>query len=144
MVATITVTTSADLTFGDVLQGVRKTIANNATAAAVFSISGQTDAGVNLTLMLPEYMALADGSARMQMSFDVTDASVDTTGAGDPTGMGAGDGWQNVNPRNLPAAATIGSLGTDIYLGGKVTPSANQQAGSYTGDIVLTVAYNGT
>jgi hypothetical protein len=66
-------------------------------------------------------------------------------GAGDPTAMGAGDGWQNIDPHNFPAAAEVGVGGTtSIYLGGKVVPTVNQTAGAYTGDIVLTVAYNGT
>jgi hypothetical protein len=53
-------------------------------------------------------------------------------------------GWQNANPFNLPPATVIGSSGTNIYLGGKVAPSVNQKAGSYSGDIVVTVSYNGS
>lgn len=143
VVATISVTASSPLAFGDVLQGVLSSIANNNSSAAIFEISGESGSGVDLYLQLPEYLSLSDGSARMTITFSSTDASVDTTGAGDPTTMNAGKGWQNTNPYNLPAAAIIGSSGTDVYLGGKVIPSPNQKAGNYSGDIVLTVAYNG-
>jgi hypothetical protein len=39
----------------------------------------------------------------------------------------------------------IGSGGmTKLFLGGKVVPSANQTSGAYSGDLVLSVAYDGT
>ena len=144
VVTTISVTASSPLAFGDVMQGVPLSVANNNGSAAIFEITGQGGSGADLYLQLPEYLSLSDGSDRMAITFSSTDASVDTTGAGDPATMDASKGWQNTNPYNLPAAAVIGAAGTDVYLGGKVIPSANQKAGSYSGDIVLTVAYNGS
>lgn len=144
VVTTISVTASSPLALGDIMQGVPSSVANNNASAAIFEITGQGGSGVDLYLQLPEYLALSDGSDRMTITFSSTDASVDTTGAGDPTTMNASNGWQNTNPYNLPAAAVIGAAGTDVYLGGKVIPSPNQKAGSYSGDIVLTVAYNGS
>ncbi|MEE9554552.1 MAG: DUF4402 domain-containing protein [candidate division Zixibacteria bacterium] len=143
VVTTISVTASSPLALGDVMQGVPSSVANNSGSAAIFEITGQGGSGADLYLQLPEYLALSDGSDRMTITFSSTDASVDTTGAADPTTMNASKGWQNTNPYNLPAAAVIGAAGTDVYLGGKVIPSPNQKAGSYSGDIVLTVAYNG-
>ncbi len=144
VLASITVSATSALTFGDVFQGVPSTVADNDGSAAIFDISGQADAGVNVYIQLPEYLALSDGSDRMQISFSATDCSVDTTGAADPTTMAGTKGWQDVDPRSLPGTITIGSTGTSIYLGGKVTPSLFQQAGSYSGDIILTVSYNGS
>ena len=96
-----------------------------------------------MSLSLPEYLALADGSDRMTISFSATDANVDST-VTTPAAFAGGNGWINQDPRNLPAAAVIGSGGqTNIYLGGKVIPSTYQTAGTYTGDIILIVAYNG-
>ncbi|MFH1374933.1 MAG: DUF4402 domain-containing protein [bacterium] len=138
----LSVTSSADLNFGDVLQGVPTTVVVIGSDAAVFQITGQSQAGIELVLFLPEYMSLSDNSDRMPVIFGSTLASVDTTAAHDPTDAGI-SGWLGVDPRNLPAAAIIGSSGTDVYLGGKVVPSANQKAGNYSADIVLTVAYNG-
>ncbi len=139
----VSVTSSASLDFGDVLQGVPTSIANNNASAAIFEIAGETDAGVDLYLLLPQQMHLADNSDRMPIIFSSTDASIDTTGAGDPPGMAGGKGWQNVNPNSLPTAVTIGSAGTDLYLGGTTVPSPNQKAGAYAADVVLTVSYNG-
>ena len=144
VLANIMVTASSPLDFGDIFQGVPKRVANNEAEAAVFSITGQAGAGVSIYLQLPEYLSLSDGSDRMVISFGPTDISVDTTGAGNPAGMNSSRGWQNTNPYNLPAAAVIGSSGTDIYLGGSVIPSVNQRAGNYSADIIITAAYDGT
>jgi hypothetical protein len=78
------------------------------------------------------------------IAFSTSDANVDTTGAGDPTGFVATDGWADQDPHNLTNATTVGSGGTNVYLGGTVQPSVDQKAGSYEADIVLTVAYTGT
>jgi hypothetical protein len=144
VLANITVTSTAPLDFGDIFQGVPAVVANNNASAAIFSIIGESGAGITIFMQLPEYVSLSDGSDRMQIIFGSTDASVDTTGTGNPAGMNGSLGWQNTNPYNLPAATVIGSSGTSIYLGGKVAPSANQKAGSYSGDIVVTVSYNGS
>jgi hypothetical protein len=144
VLANITVTATAPLDFGDIFQGVPASVANNNANAANFSIVGESGAGISIFMQLPEYVSLSDGSDRMQIIFGPSDVSVDTSGAGDPAGMNGNLGWQNANPYNLPAAAIIGSSGTNVYLGGKVTPSVNQKAGNYSGDIVVTVSYNGS
>jgi spore coat protein U-like protein len=144
VLGTISVSATANLDFGQVLQGVETSTANNSADAAIFDISGEADKGMNLVLILPEYLTKTDGSSRMDIIFRATDASVDTTGASSPTTMAGSKGWQNTNPFSLPAGAIIGSSGTSIYLGGTVRPSANQPAGTYEGDVVLTVAYNGS
>jgi len=141
-VQAITVTSPQALDFGDILQGIPKSITNNNTSAGIFEISGQNQAGINLYVQLPEYLSLSGSGIRLPIIFSAADASVDTTGAGNPAGMDASKGWQNVNPRSLPAAAIIGSNGTDIYIGGKVVPSANQKSGTYTGSVILVVSYN--
>lgn len=142
----ITVTATQPINFGDVLIGVPKAIGwNNDDSSAIFTITGQAAAGINIVLTLPEYLSLADGSDRLNAIFRSNDAAVDTSNTATPSSMVAGDGWINQNPYNLPATAVIGSPGsnTKIYLGGKVVPSGNQKAGSYSGDIVLSVSYNG-
>ncbi len=144
--AALVVTAVNSLIFGNVMQGVSKTVANNVDAnSGQFSIVGQGSAGISAYMALPAYMALADGSDRMVIAFSPTDATVDSTVATPATAVGA-DGWINQNPANLGALATVvGAAGqTNIYLGGKVTPSVDQKAGAYTADIILTVAYNGT
>lgn len=138
----ISLSSPQGLLFGDVRQGVPKSVASDNTNAATFRITGASQAGVNLYLQLPQYMSHTGGSDRMTILFGSTDASVDTTAAGDPTGAGI-SGWLNTNPYELPGAALIGSGGTDLYLGGKIVPSPLQTPGNYEAEIVLTVAYNG-
>lgn len=142
--ASLVVTAAQDLQFGNVLQGVAKSVANNIDATSgIFNIAGQGSAGISLYFAFPSYMALADGSDRMTVAFSNTDAIVDTNNTSPATAV-AGDGWLNVNPRALPAATVVGAGGqTNIYLGGRVTPAVDQKAGAYTGDIILTVAYTG-
>jgi hypothetical protein len=142
VVPLIVVTAVQPLDFGTLFQGVPKTILRtNVDSCAIFAITGQHGAGINLQLILPEYIALANGHDRMPIVFRIQDAAVDTNAA-TPATVGAGDGWINQNPYFLPAAATIGAVNTRIYLGGKVNPSTNQAAGAYSNDIVLMVAYN--
>lgn len=144
VLATLAVSATAVLAFGNVYQGVSSTIANNNASAGIFTITGAASSGISIFLALPDYLALSDGSDRMTIAFSSSDASVDSLGGGDPTAMVGGAGWQNTNPHNLPAATVIGSGGTtNLYLGGKALPTIDQTAGAYTGDIILTVAYTG-
>jgi hypothetical protein len=142
VVPLIVVTAVQPLDFGTLFQGVPKTILRgNDDSCAIFAITGEHGAGINLQLVLPEYLNLANGSDRMPIVFRITDAAVDTNAA-TPSTVVAGDGWVDQNPYFMPAAATIGAVNTRIYLGGKVNPSTNQAAGAYSNDIVLMVAYN--
>lgn len=141
----LSVTATSALAFGNVWQGVAKTVAKNTAGAGVFTINGAVNAGIAMFLQLPDFVALADGSDRMVIVFSATDANVDTTGASDAAGFVAADGYIDQNPRILPATANLGDGGAaNIYLGGKVVPTVDQKVGAYSGDIVLTVAYNGT
>jgi hypothetical protein len=145
VLAALSVTATQALAFGDVFQGIPKSVANTDGAAGIFTMSGTANAGISLYLELPDYLTLADGSDRMVIAFNTTDASVDTTGGGDPTGMVGGDGYLNTNPYSLPSTANLSNAGAaNIYLGGRVIPTVDQKAGAYSGDIVLTVSYNGT
>ena len=141
----ITVSSTQDLHFGYIYGGIPKSMGyNDDDSSAIFTITGEPSAGINLQLVLPEYLSLSDGSARVPINFSSTDAAVDTTTAS-PSTVDAADGWINQNPRNLPVGAVIGAAGTTkVYLGGKVVPSVNLKAGTYSGDIVLSVSYNGS
>jgi len=141
----ITATATQDLAFGNIFQGVPKTIGyDNDASSAIFTITGEASAGINMQLILPEYLSLANGSDRITIVFSSTAAAVDTTTV-TPSTVTASDGWIDQNPYNLPAAAVIGASGiTKIYLGGKIVPSTDQKPGTYSGDIILSVSYNGT
>lgn len=141
----LSVTAVQNLMFGNVFQGIAKLMPkNNDDSSGIFSIIGAPSAGISIYLTMPDYLALPDGSDRLIVSFNSTDANVDTTVVTPATFAGV-DGWINQDPRNLPPATRIGAGGqTRIYLGGKVSPAVNQKAGNYAGDIVCSVAYTGT
>jgi len=138
-----------DLQFGDLLQGVAKSVGRDDDAnSGIFTIVGNRGSGISVYLTLPTYIALTDGSDRMPISFGLTDCAVDTAGA-TPSTVVLADGFIDEDPHNLPAAIQVGSGGvgnneTRLYLGGRVTPAVDQTAGAYFGDIICEVAYNGT
>ena len=144
--AALAVVATQDLQFGSVFQGVAKSVANNDVAAAgIFTITGAAGAGISAYMTLPQYISTAAGSDRMNIAFRTTDVSIDSTLNADPSTFG--NGWLNVDPNNLPTGLVIGSdilSHTMIFLGGRVVPSVDQSAGAYSGDIIVTVAYNGT
>jgi hypothetical protein len=142
----VTVIATQPLDFGSIFQGVPKAMGDNQDdSSAIFTITGQGGVGINIQLALPEYLSLADGSDRMAVVFRGTDAAVDTSNTATPSTMVGSDGWIDQNPYLLPTAAVIGSPGnsTRIYLGGRVMPSSSQKPGLYSGNIILSVSYNG-
>ncbi len=140
----LSVTATQDLNFGQVYAGVPKTTGNDVDdSSAVFTITGEAGAGISVQLILPEYLSLADGSDRMTVVFENNVCSIDTLGTASPSTV-AGD-FQNVNPRSVPAGVIVGNSGASkVFLGGKIIPSVNQKVGNYSGDIVLSVSYDGT
>lgn len=147
VLAGLVVTAVQNLDFGNVLQGVARNVANaDGVNAGVFSIGGEPTSGISCFLSLPEYLAtnvapLAED--RMVIVFDIDDCSIDNTGNLNPAAFGAG--FLNINPHALPGGIIIGATGiTALFIGGRVIPTVNQQAGTYTGLIILTVSYTGT
>jgi len=146
IVTPLSVTADTPLKFGNVSPGVPKKVNRTAagvdTTAAIFTVSGEDLAGISIQFILPQYMYNSSGD-QMQIIFANDDCTIDSL-AGTPDSPGAG-AWVGENPYSLSAAnigATNGS--TSIYLGGKIVPSLQQPAGSYSGDIVISVAYDGT
>ena len=150
VLAALHVVATAPLDFQNVYQGVAKSVSKNAVTAGIFDISGQGNADLMLYLSLPEYIATASGDDRMTIAFGSGDCDIDTALAaqpGDPTAFV--DGWQAVDPHNIMSVAgadpCLGDAGfCAIFIGGRVTPRVNQTSGAYSGDITLTVAYQGT
>jgi hypothetical protein len=145
VVPLLVVTGVQALNFGTIYQGVPDTILRTDDAnAAIFGITGQAGAGINLQLILPEYLSLTDGSDRMPIMFGPTDAAIDADGLLPSTVVGSAISFVNENPYILNPAAVIGAGGDGcrVYLGGQVNPSTNQAAGTYVGDLILMVAYN--
>jgi len=147
VLAVLAVTAPQDLDFGNVLQGVVKSVARTEAAnAGIFQIAGEGTANqeVSMHMQLPDYLwnSTAGDQDRLVIAFSNTDCTIDTTnGTPDTPGAGALVGE---DPQNLP---DTGIGGTDnvirIYLGGTVHPAPDQRAGAYTADIILTAAYTG-
>jgi hypothetical protein len=147
VLATLSVFATQPLDFGNVFQGVAKSQDETSDAnSGIFTITGAASADLSIFLQLPEYIALADGSDRMQIAFSDQDATfsvLDAAAPSTPSAPGAG-ALLNQNPRVL-VGTPVGAGGTSqIFLGGRVVPSINQAAGAYSGDILCTVAYTGT
>lgn len=133
----LTLTTLSPLDFTTVFPGLAKSVvatggANGATAGNV-QIAGQASAQVSVSFTLPT--TLANGAVTMPISFSATSACFNGTNTA--TGCAAFN----------PAAAvnqTLSATGAGfVFLGGTVTPSATQAAGTYTGTVTMNVAYTG-
>lgn len=135
------------LDFGNVYQGVPKVQDETSDAnSGIFSIAGAPSANIACYFQLPDYVALADGSDRMPITFSTTDATFSVLAAAAPStpaAPGAG-ATLNTSPRNLTGTAIGAGGAAQIFLGGEVIPTVNQTAGAYSADIVLTVSYTGS
>ncbi len=147
ILAVLAVTSTHDLDFGDVLQGVTKTADKTVVAdAGVFQISGAGGQEISMHMQLPDFLwcSTADSEDRLVVAFSNTDADIDTTAAGTPAAHGGG-AIVDQDPHNLSDTVMGGADNIlQIFLGGTVHPSVDQRAGGYVADIILTVAYTGT
>ncbi|HXW96074.1 MAG TPA: DUF4402 domain-containing protein [Gemmatimonadales bacterium] len=126
----MTVTGARTLDFGNVFPGVSKAIAVTAATSGQFSLTGQSSANVNLTFTLPTN--LTSGANNLPIGT--------WTGCTNPTNSTAG--CTAFTPSaSATASAFSGTGALWVWVGGTVTPAANQAAGTYTGTVQLTAAY---
>jgi len=127
----INVTGVQPLAFGNVFPGVIKLVdPSDLTNAGRFDVTGQASAPVTLSFTLPAAL----GSGPNSMPIDNYSA------------IRAQDAMQSVGPLLFaPGAANGATLsGTGalfVWVGARVTPTVNQAAGLYTGNITMTVVY---
>lgn len=146
VLAVLAVTAPANLVFGNVLQGVLKSVPRTDANAGIFNIAGEgtVNQEVSMHMQLPDFLwnAGAGVQDRLVIAFSAIDCTIDTT-AGTPAAPGLG-AQVGEDPQNLPDTGVGGNDSViRIYLGGTVHPAPDQRAGSYTADIVLTAAYTG-
>jgi hypothetical protein len=132
VVTPITVTGTAPLAFGNVFQGVNKTIAFSDATSGRFSLTGYLGSQVALTFTLPA--TLASGANTMPINtYDVrvngTNATAGATALTVTTGV--------------PVNSNFVAGNLFVFVGGRVQPAVAQVAGAYTGTIVLAAAYTG-
>jgi hypothetical protein len=134
----ISFTNSTNLAFGaSLFPGISKTVAITGSGAASIDVDGEASKEVTVTWTLPtELTHTTDGTSTMPVSFGTTDAGYNT--ADDPSLATTYD----------PSTVLTTTLGTTsgllyLWLGGTVSPAANQTAGAYAADITVDVAYTG-
>lgn len=132
VVTPLVVTGSAPLAFGNVFQGVNKSILFSDATSGRFSITGFGTSQVAMTFTLPG--SLASGANTMPIdSWDIrSNGTNSTTGT---TALTVVSG--------TPVNANLVANNLFLFVGGRVVPAASQAAGAYTGSIVLAAAYTG-
>jgi hypothetical protein len=126
----ITVTKNNDLSFGTVFPGVDKSIPVTAGGAAKFTVAGQASTPVNLTFTIPATIT-SGGNNLALASWSGHHATTDVTSGG-----------TTFTPSASATTATLsGSGALYLYVGATAQPTASQAAGSYSGNMTMTVVY---
>lgn len=126
----MTVTGARALDFGNVFPGVAKSIAVAAATSGRFDLTGQASANVNLTFTLPTNLTSGANNLPIGTWTGCHAATNNTTGCTTFTPSGS-----------ATASAFSGTGALFVWVGGTVTPAANQPAGTYNGTVTLTAAY---
>lgn len=126
----MTVTGARDLDFGNVFPGVAKAVGVAAATSGRFDLTGQASANVDLTFTLPT--DLASGANLLPIG----------SWTGCTNGTNTTVGCAGFTPSAAPTSTAFSGAGAlFVWVGGTVTPAANQPAGSYTGVVTMTAAY---
>ena len=126
----ITITGTRNLDFGNVFPGVNKTIAVAAATSGQYQLGGQAGANVNLTFTLPTNLVSGANNLPIGTWTGCTNATNTTAGCSSFTPSAS------ATPTAMSGAGAL-----FVWVGGTVSPAANQAAGSYTGTVTLTAAY---
>ncbi|WP_417545415.1 DUF4402 domain-containing protein [Marinobacter sp.] len=141
VIAPIAITKAADLLFGSFAPGAggTVTVATNGSRTATGAILST----VGTTPTAARFDVTGEGSSTYSIAWGGVTVLTETVGGvetmaltriSDLTGAGATTG--EVTSGTLTAGAQ------SIYLGGELTVGATQAAGTYTGDVTVTVEYN--
>ncbi len=127
----INVVGDANLVFGNVFPGLAKTIAVTDAGAGHFSATGQATANVDLTFSLPG--TLSDGSGNTMPI---------GTWTGHHNNANLATGGTDFTPSGTPTSTQLSGSGQKyVFIGATVSPATNQAAGSYSGQVSMTVVY---
>lgn len=129
--AQITVSPIRDLAFGPVIVGVPSTVGpSHPTRSGQFRITAPVNSKVQVRFTLPDQLAGPAG-AQLLISFGSNDAIAVAGWPGTTP-----DNWNPKSTRNLQF--TGGTI-YNVFIGGTVSPAANQRTGNYAATITLTV-----
>jgi hypothetical protein len=132
VVTPITVTGSAPLAFGNVFQGVNKTVAFSDATSGRFALTGYLNSQVALTFTLPATLTSGANSLPIN-TYDVRVNGTNSTAGTTALTVTSG----------TPVLSNFVSGSLFVFVGGRVQPGAAQAQGAYTGTIVLAAAYTG-
>ncbi len=122
-----------DLSFGTILPGISQTVLPTAATAAQWQYKQLLTLALNATLSLPTSLTRVGGGGSLPISFCNTCAIYRLTN--NPVGGTVFNPNVPLYNLNITLLATM-----YFWLGGTVTPSVTQPAGSYTGTITITLA----
>ncbi|MGE0354165.1 MAG: DUF4402 domain-containing protein [Gemmatimonadales bacterium] len=134
----ITLNVLRNLDFGQVPTGVPTTVAPNAAGAAAVQAIGSPNTLVNISFTLPTVLDNIQAQPGVTMPIVFLNNSARWRRARNNP-----NGGTQFNPAN----GAVGRFGPRrnptlyIWLGGRVTPSAAQTPGIYTGTVVVTLEY---
>ncbi len=128
------VTGMQNLAFGIVIRGVATSVSpNDPVRRGRFYIRHIINHQIGLRFTLPNRLNRVGGGGNMPISFAATDGIAHGT-AGNSVPL-------TFNPNNNQTFNLVTSADFNVYLGGRVSPAANQATGNYTGTITLTCTF---
>lgn len=126
----MTVSGARTLDFGSVFPGANKTIGVVAPTSGQFALTGQNSAAVNVSFTLPTN--LVSGTDNLPIG----------TWTGCHNTSNSTAGCTSFTPSAAASASAFSGTGSLwVWVGGTVSPAANQPAGTYNGTVTLTAAY---
>jgi hypothetical protein len=129
--AQVTVSGIRDLAFGSVIRGVATRVTpDNPVKSGQFRFITAIGNQVRLRFTLPNRLN-GPGGARLTISFGTTD--------GIAVGSAANSVPVTFNPNQTQTFNIVTSTTINVFLGGTVTPTANQAFGNYTNTVTLTI-----
>jgi len=126
--------TSSNLTFGDVLRSANKSILPGDASSGKWVITGVASKQVQLTIAAPSTLETTT-SNYLVYSYSSTDCKWSTDASGS-TGT-------TFSPSTSVTASLSSTGNLYVFIGGTLKPTSSQAAGSYTGDVILTIQYTG-
>jgi hypothetical protein len=129
--AQVTVSGIRNLTFGSVVRGVAvHVLPSDAVKSGEFQFVPATGSKVRLQFTLPAQLNGPAG-ATLPISFGASDAIA--------TGNAANSNTVTFNPNTALSLTSVPSTAILVFIGGTVSPTANQEVGAYSNTITLTV-----
>ena len=120
-----------DLSFGSDFGGKVKELTSIGSGAAKFVIRSEKDAQVVLTVILPSAFACIAGSDAVSIAFDERSAAWSTTDESSSRTL--------FDPRRPLRLTLCAHKDVYVWIGGAVSPTPVQRAGTYRGTITLFV-----